>query len=289
MPENQLAIGGQAVIEGVLMRSQTAWAVAVRTPDHKIIIQKKDEIPWTKRYKILGLPIVRGAATLVETMLLGIKAINYSTNQSLPDPKEKLSKNELIFSLLVSFAVAILLFIVTPAFIFASLKGLGINTILLNLIEGTIRLSIFLIFLLAISFMPDMRRVFEYHGAEHLAVHLYDKVKDKNQLTIAACRQFNTQHPSCGTSFIMVVLVVSVIVFSFLGRPDLLARVGLKLLLLPLVAGIAYEIIRVARRPNAPFFFKILVAPGMWLQLITTRNPSDDQIEVALAALKEVI
>jgi uncharacterized protein YqhQ len=284
-----LAIGGQAVIEGVLMRSQTAWAVAVRTPDHKISIQKKEEIPWTKRHKILGLPIIRGAVTLVETMRLGIQAINYSANLGLADPKEQITKRELIFSLLISFTVAIILFIVTPAFIFTSIKGLGINTILLNLIEGLIRLSIFLVFLLAISFMSDMRQVFEYHGAEHLSIHLYDKVKDKNQLTVAACRQFNTQHPSCGTSFIMVVLVVSVIVFSFLGRPDLLARVGLKLLLLPLVAGIAYEIIKMARRYPSALILKILVAPGMWLQYITTKNPSDDQLEVALAALKEVV
>lgn len=289
MPESKLAIGGQAVIEGVLMRSQTAWAVAVRTPDKKIVVNKKEEVPLVKRIKIFGLPILRGVITLFETMSLGINAIIYSANMSLEDQNEKISKKEFTISMIFSLTIAILLFVVTPAFIFTQLKNLEINLILLNLIEGLIRIGIFLGFLIFVSFAPDMKRVFEYHGAEHMAVHLYDKVNDKSKLTVEATKQYKTLHPSCGTSFLLVVLTISIIVFSFLGRPDLLTRVGMKLLLLPLIAGISYEIIKIARKEKAPFFIKWLVAPGMLLQYITTKQPSDDQIEVALEALKAVV
>jgi uncharacterized protein YqhQ len=288
MPENQIAIGGQAVIEGVLMRSQTAWAVAARK-NQDIIIDRHAALPWTKQYKILGFPILRGVATLIETLIIGMKAITYSANLNLSEQNQQLSKRELIISSLASFCFAILLFIVTPAFIFTQLKGFDINIIVLNLIEGLTRLGIFMAFLYAVSRLPDMQRVFEYHGAEHLAIHLYDQVKDKNQLTVEATKKFKTLHPSCGTSFILVVLIISILVFSFLGRPPLLLRIAFKLALLPLIAGIAYEFIRVARKPHAPLLVKMLVAPGMWLQYITTRKPSDDQIEVALAALKAVL
>ncbi|MBU0686808.1 MAG: DUF1385 domain-containing protein [Candidatus Margulisbacteria bacterium] len=289
MPENQIAIGGQAVIEGVLMRSQTAWAIAVRNPQKEIVLKKKDEIPWTKKYKILGLPIIRGVVTLIETFRLGVMAINYSANINLEDQNEQITKNEFIVSMVVSFGVAILLFIVTPAFIFTQLKGFGINIILLNLIEGLIRICIFLSFLFAVSLMPDMKRVFEYHGAEHMAVHLWDETNDKSQLTVENAKRHKTLHPSCGTSFVLIVLIVSIVVFAFLGRPSLLTRIALKVALLPLIAGVSYEIIRIARRKNAPFIFKMLVAPGMLLQYITTKPPRDDQIEVALESLKAVL
>lgn len=292
---SEIRIGGQAVIEGVVMRGETRVATAVRKPSGNIEVKVEEKLPFAKSHWVLGLPIIRGVATLAETIAIGIGALNYSANVSLEQEKEKLGGFEFGVTIVFSLALAIGLFIALPAFFFSLLKEYIRSTLLLNLAEGLIRISIFFVFLIIVSRFPDMKRVFEYHGAEHKVVHTYEELKRKDtenikeELTPEKVRKHPTAHVSCGTSFVLLVLIVSIFVFSFFGRPGFFARIFLKLLALPLVAGIAYEIIKWARRPEAPKYIKALVAPGVWLQRFTTREPAPDQVEVAIKALKEAI
>jgi uncharacterized protein YqhQ len=291
--KDEVLVGGQAVIEGVMMRGKDAVSVAVRKPNNEIALKVEQKPRWTSTNFLFGLPFIRGVITLAETLVLGINTLTYSANQAGVE-EEKLSKAEMGFSLFLSVLLSIGLFIALPAFVFTRLKAAPVNTITLNLIEGLIRISIFIGFLSAINLMPDMRRVFEYHGAEHKVIHAYDDRKSENgfsvdSLTPAAVKAYSPIHASCGTSFLLMVLMISILVFSFLGRPSFLMRVAMKLSLLPVIAGISYEIIRLARKKNAFFLFKILVLPGMLLQKLTTREPDPSQIEVAIQALKPVI
>ncbi|HQL91076.1 MAG TPA: DUF1385 domain-containing protein [Syntrophales bacterium] len=278
--------GGQAVIEGVMMRHGNRIAVAVRTPAKDIVIREQDYVPLTKRYRLLGLRIIRGAVTLVEMMVLGIKTLLYSAEIALPEGEKKPQGWEIALSLCLSFGLALTLFVLIPAYCFAFLRDFIENTILLNLVEGLIRLTIFLAFLLTTLFMKDMRRVFMYHGAEHKTVFAWEHGQE---LTVENIKRFSTRHPRCGTSFILVVFVISILVFSLLGRPDFLARVAYKLSLFPLIAGIAYEVIRFSGKHKDKLWVQMISWPGLMLQKITTREPTDDQIEVAVAAMKKVI
>ena len=292
-PKN--SIGGQALIEGVLMRSPKVAAIAVRKPSGEITIEREENILWSKRHPLLGLFFFRGIVTLAETLSLGMRSLIRSADIAMEGEERKINPLEYTLSFSISILFSILLFFVLPAGAFTFLKSFNIPTIALNLIEGTIRIMIFFGFLLAVSFMPDMRRVFEYHGAEHKSIFLYEELKEKNEqdikgsLTIPGTKKFTTYHPSCGTSFIIFVLIISILTFSFLGRPSFLLRVGLKLSLLPIIIGIAYELIKFSSRHKKNPFVRILIAPGLLLQRLTTREPSDDQVEVALEALKAVI
>ncbi|HET6488791.1 MAG TPA: DUF1385 domain-containing protein [Syntrophales bacterium] len=278
--------GGQAVIEGVMMRHGNRIAVAVRTPAKDIVIKEQDYIPFTKRYPLLGLRVIRGAVTLVEMMILGIKTLLYSAEIAMPEGEKKPGSWEIALSLCMSFGLALTLFVLIPAYCFASLRDVIQNTILLNIVEGIIRLGIFLTFLTTTLLMKDMRRVFMYHGAEHKTVFAWEHGQD---LTVENIRHFSTRHPRCGTSFILVVLVISILVFSLLGRPDFLHRVLYKLALFPVIAGISYEIIRFSGKHKEKGWVQAISWPGLLLQKITTREPTDDQIEVAVAAMKKVI
>jgi uncharacterized protein YqhQ len=284
-----IQIGGQAIIEGVLMRGESAYAMAVRLPNGTIETKRIPSIPWTKRHWLLGLPIIRGPVMLIETMIIGFQAIEYSANQSLAEGEGKISAGEFSFSLLLSLVLSIGLFVALPAFVFTLLKNTIPNLYLLNLIEGSIRISVFICYLLFMTRMPELRRVFEYHGAEHKAIHQLLENNDLSSVIPENVAKQSRIHASCGTSFLFIVLLVSIFIFSFLGRPDLLTRIIMKILLMPLVAGVAYEIIRIARKKNAPFWSKMLVIPGKWFQLLTTREPDQKQIEVAIAALKTAL
>ena len=292
---SKISIGGQAVIEGVLMRSPHAVALAVRKPSGEITLEREDNIAWTKRHFLLGLPFIRGVITLAETLSLGMKSLMRSADISMEEEGKKINKLEYAFSLTLSIAFSIGLFFAAPAFIFSLLKSLNISTITLNLIEGLVRIAIFLTFLFTVSFMPDMRRVFEYHGAEHKSIFLFEELKEKKvedikgALTVEGTKKFSTKHPSCGTSFIIFVLLISIITFSFLGRPTFLMRILYKISLLPLITGMAYELIKFSSRHNKNILVKILIAPGLLLQRITTKEPKDDQVEVAIEALKAVL
>lgn len=278
-------VGGQALIEGVMMKGDKYIARAVYSPSHNLIIDKKPFISFSDKYKFFKLPILRGFIALLEMMIIGMKSLLYSMNLSSVK-EEQLSKKDMTSSLIISFLIAIGLFVVIPATAFSFLKNSGLVTSVLglNLIEGLFRTSIFIVFLISTLFMDDMNRMYQYHGAEHKAVNAYE---DNSELTIENVEKYSTIHLRCGTTFLMVVLIVSILVFSILGRPDLLNRIILKLLLFPLISGISYEIIRLAVRFKKIYF--LLLWPGLLMQKITTKEPDKSQMFAAISALKEVI
>ncbi|KFO67220.1 hypothetical protein ER57_12365 [Smithella sp. SCADC] len=285
-PKSEDIAGGQALIEGVMMRHGNRIAAAVRRPDKEIVFQEREYIPLTKRYKILGWMFIRGTITLFEMMIIGIKCLMFSAEVALSEEEKKPKGWEMYLSFIISFTVAIFFFVVVPAFFFTKIKIFVSNLILLNILEGCVRLGIFLCFLSATLLMKDMRRTYMYHGAEHKTVFAWEHGQE---LTVENVKGFSTRHPRCGTSFILFVMIVSILVFSLLGRPDFLHRVLYKILLLPVVAGISYEAIRFTGKYSHSKLVQLLSWPGLMLQKITTREPSDDQIEVAIAAMKKVI
>jgi len=285
-PKSEDIAGGQALLEGVMMRHGNRIAAAVRRPDKEIVFQEREYIPLTKRYKILGWMFIRGTITLFEMMIIGIKCLMFSAEVALSEEEKKPQGWEMYLSFVISFTVAIFFFVVVPAFFFTKMKFFISNLILLNILEGCVRLGIFLCFLSATLLMKDMRRTYMYHGAEHKTVFAWEHGQE---LTVENVKGFSTRHPRCGTSFILFVMIVSILIFSLLGRPDFLHRVLYKILLLPVVAGISYEAIRFTGKYSHSKLVQLLSWPGLMLQKITTREPSDDQIEVAIAAMKKVI
>ncbi|MEI8171935.1 MAG: DUF1385 domain-containing protein [Deltaproteobacteria bacterium] len=285
-PDSEDIAGGQAIIEGVMMRHGNKIASAVRKPDKEIAIREQYYVPLTKRYKFLGLAFVRGLVTLFEMIVIGMKSLLFSAELALTEDEKKPKGWELTVSMMISFTTAIFFFVVVPAYSFSLLKYYIANTLLLNIVEGFIRLGIFICFLGATLLMEDMRRVFMYHGAEHKTVFAWE---DGQDLTVENVRKYSTRHPRCGTSFILVVMIISILVFSLLGRPDFLHRVFYKLMLLPVVAGISYEIIRFTGKYRHFGWVRVLSWPGLLLQKITTREPTEDQIEIAIAAMKKVV
>jgi uncharacterized protein YqhQ len=285
-PKPEDIAGGQAIIEGVMMRHGNKIAAAVRRPDKEIVFQEREYIPLTKRYKILGWMFVRGTITLFEMMMIGIQCLMFSADVALAEEERKPKSWEMYLSFVISFAVAIFFFVVVPAFFFTKIKFYIDNLFLLNILEGCVRLGMFLCFLSATLLMEDMRRVYMYHGAEHKTVFAWEHGLE---LTVENVKEFSTRHPRCGTSFILFVMIVSILVFSLLGRPDFLHRVIYKILLMPVIAGISYEAIRFTGKYSHSRLVQLMSWPGLMLQKITTREPSDDQIEVAIAAMKKVI
>jgi uncharacterized protein YqhQ len=285
-PNPEDIAGGQALIEGVMMRHGNKIAAAVRKPDKEIVFQEREYVPLTKRYKLLGLMFIRGTVTLFEMMFIGMKCLMFSADVALSEEVRKPKSWEMTLSIIISFTIAIFFFVVVPAFFFTQLKSFVSNLILLNILEGCIRLGIFIGFLSCTLLMEDMRRVYMYHGAEHKTVFAWEHGQE---LTVKNVKDFSTRHPRCGTSFILFVMIVSIIVFSLLGRPDFLHRVIYKIILLPVVSGISYEAIRFTGKHHNWQWVKLLSWPGLMLQKITTREPSDDQIEVAIAAMKKVV
>ena len=357
MKESEIIVGGQAVIEGVMMRAPHSYAVAVRRPDGQIV-SKGERLPsFIDEYPLLKLPVLRGAVVLVHSMILGVKALNFSASIALDetafDESEKESAapalavgagghiarpalsidaieaakadsiverasgksttaaavGSLIFALLFN----VLLFIVLPLLLtnalFVWLDGGAIQaqaaegawyaqawswvrasldpvrpSVAFNLVDGLIRMGFFLIMIVAFTFQRDIRRVFEYHGAEHKVVYTWEAGED---LTVENARRKQRQHPRCGTSFLMIVMLVSVITFSIVKFDSLLFNLLVRVVLIPAVAGISYEIIRASARSRAQWFFSIITRPGLWLQNLTTREPDDSQLEVAIFALKE--
>jgi uncharacterized protein YqhQ len=229
---------------------------------------------------------IRGTVTLFEMMFIGMKSLMFSAEVALSEEERKPKSWEMTLSIIISFSIAIFFFVVVPAFFFTKIKDFVPNLILLNILEGCIRLGIFICFLCSTLFMGDMRRVYMYHGAEHKTVFAWEHGQE---LTLENIKNFSTRHPRCGTSFILFVMIVSIIVFSLLGRPDFLHRVIYKIILLPVVSGIAYEAIRFTGKHRSWQWVQLLSWPGLMLQKITTREPSDDQIEVAIAAMKKVV
>ncbi|HBN07735.1 MAG TPA: DUF1385 domain-containing protein [Cyanobacteria bacterium UBA8530] len=268
-----------------MMRGLRQVAVAVRSPEGEIVLHKEVLTPWRKRHPILALPLIRGSVTLVESMAIGFRMLNVSANIATG---EKPEKGESWFAIAIGLLLFVLLFKVLPATAFKFLQPFVPNILFLNAIEGGIRMSIFLLYLGGISLLPDVRRLFEYHGAEHQVIHCYESGKE---LTPENAKAFPSAHPRCGTSFLLVTLVLSILIFALLGStPTILDRVVRQLLLLPVVAGFSYELIRLAgkggREKNLIGRIALfLTIPGIWLQGLTTRKAQDDQLEVAIASL----
>lgn len=278
-------VGGQAVIEGVMMRGKTHVAVAVRQPDGEISVDVRPVNSISDRYPILKKPFLRGVVSLVESLVMGMKALAYSAQVS-GDEDEKLDSKELALTIAVSAGLAILLFIVIPTWSMRFLTGITQDHMALNLAEGVLRMAIFLAYIAAISSMNDIQRVFQYHGAEHKTIYTYEAGLP---LKVENVRPFSTLHPRCGTNFLMIVMLISMFIFTFLGWPSLLERIASRIILMPVIAGVSYELIRYAGAHTDNPLVRIAITPGLLLQKLTTRQPDDSQIEVAIASLKAVV
>ena len=276
-------IGGQAVIEGVMMRGPGYIATAVREPSGAIAVQRERLVSLGDRYPVLKAPLVRGVVAMGEALVYGIKALSFSA-RAAGEEEEALSAREIVLTMAAAVAVAVLLFVIIPTFAAKYIHSAVTSPSLLNLFEGLLRLGIFLGYVVAISFLKDIRRVFEYHGAEHKTIHAYEAGVP---LEVANVQRYSTLHPRCGTSFLLIVMLISTFVFAFLGWPDLWLRIASRVLLLPLIAGVSYEVLRFSGRSRSRWV-AWAIAPGLWLQKLTTREPSDDQVEVAIQALLAV-
>jgi len=287
-------VGGQAVLEGVMMRGPGNWAVAVRTPSGEIAQVSRSIESQMARHWFFRLPVVRGVMALGESLAIGFRALAISANYAAQDEngetedgKEvatELSRGALIFAFAVAIGFAVLLFKVTPGLLteLLPIKGTGWFVI----VEGLIRVSIFVAYLSLISLLPDLRRVFQYHAAEHKAINAYEAGEELEPETV---QRFSLIHPRCGTAFMLWVMVIAVFVFAFFGRPHWYWLIAERILLLPLIAGLAYELIRFAGKHQGNRVLMTVLAPGMWLQRLTTRQPTLDQLEVSIRALREVL
>jgi len=301
---HRTSIGGQAVIEGVMMRGPKEIAVAVRKSDGEIVIDKKPVNSFVVRHKLNKIPIVRGAVSFVESMVTGVKALTYSAEfmdiegeesyepsklEKWMDDKfgDKIKDIAIYTAVVISLFFSIGLFFMLPNFIVGWCKQfISDNNMVLHLVEGCVRIGIFLVYLTLVSQMKDIQRVFQYHGAEHKTIHCYESGAE---LTPENAKQYKRLHPRCGTNFLLIVMVISIIIFSVLSWDiNRWALMGIKILLLPIVAGVSYEIIKILGRYDNKFT-RIFAAPGMWLQYITTREPDESQIEVAIASLEAVL
>ena len=279
-------VGGQAVIEGVMMRGVDWWSLAVRRPDDTIGLHHWPLVSWMKRYPILKLPIVRGVVALVESLAIGVRALTVSANESLGEEEQELGKKEIGITLIIAFAFAVGLFFIAPLFLTGLLEGVLGKGFWFWLVEGCVRVGIFLAYLFIVTQIKDLRRVFEYHGAEHMSIHA---LEHGEELTVANVEKYKTLHLRCGTSFLLIVLVVSIFVFAAVGRPAWYLLILSRVVLIPLIAGISYEIIRFAGRHETNPVIRVVMAPGLALQWMTTKHPDSSQVEVAIAALEKII
>lgn len=277
-------IGGQAVIEGVMMRGPGGIATAVRQPDQQIVVKKEQFRSVQERWPLLKMPILRGFVALFESLIYGVRALNFSA-QAAGEEDEQLTNKELAMTMVVAVVAGVLLFIVIPTAAAKLIKGITTAPLWFNLAEGLIRMAVFILYILAISRMPDIQRVFQYHGAEHKTIHAYEAGEVLNVENIS---KHSTLHPRCGTNFLLIVMLVSIFVFSFLGWPSLGWRILSRIILMPLIAGVSYEIIKAAGN-NKSGLLHACILPGLWLQYLTTREPDNDQIAVAVRALQEVL
>jgi len=276
-------MGGQAVVEGVMMRGEHQWAVAVRTPDGDITVETHDVPGWGERWA--KIPLVRGVVNLAESMALGMRALTWSANLQMPE-EERLSGRAMGVTVAVSMALFMGIFIIVPALGARGLGGLlGIDGLAFHALEGVLVLAIFLGYLTAIGHMKEIRKVFQYHGAEHKAIAAYE---NDVPLTPRSAQRFTTAHVRCGTNFLLTVLVIAIVVYSLIGRPALPYLILSRIVLIPVIAGVAYELIRLAARHMDKRWVQRAMVPGLTLQRLTTREPTLEQLEVAIAALRAV-
>lgn len=279
-----LAVGGQAVIEGVMMRDAHRTATAVRLPNGDIDVETRTVSSIRDRYLVLNLPLIRGSVIMVESLIIGMRALSFSA-QAAGEEDEQMTKKEIAMTISFALVLASILFIVIPTGAAHLAAAYTDDPVVFNLIEGGIRLMVFLLYIWGISFMGGIRRVFQYHGAEHKTIHCYEAGE---ALTVENVQKFPRLHPRCGTNFLLIVMVVAIVFHVFFGWPDLWLRILSRLAILPVVAGVSYEIIRFAGR-SENHLVHILITPGLWLQYLTTRPPADEMVEVAIESLKAVL
>lgn len=306
----KIAYGGQAVIEGVMMRSPRYFAVACRRENKEIVVQQESVESILKHFQWLNKPFLRGTLALLDAMVLGMKSLTFSANIAMEDaeaadaaragktpgkdkPKSKKGKSQSIndiaigATVVLGLALGVGIFFVGPQLIVGLMEKWIHHPVWRNIAAGGVKLSLFVLYIVAISRMPDIRRVFQYHGAEHKVINTLEA---DQELTECNFSKHTTIHPRCGTSFILIVFLISIAVFCFLGWADAwYERVFYRLLLLPVVAGVAYEVVRLAGKHKNSTIMKFFLAPGLWMQRLTTGEPSDDQVEVALCALRAVM
>ena len=269
-----------------MMRGVDHWSLAVRRPDDTIGVHDFPLVSWMKRWPILKTPVVRGIVALVESLVIGVRALTMSANESLGEEQEELGKREIGLTLIVAFAFAIGLFFVAPLFLTGLFKHWIGSGYMFWAVEGCVRVGIFLLYLAIVTRIKDLRRVFEYHGAEHMSIHA---LEHGDELTVENVEHYGTLHLRCGTSFLLIVMLVAIFVFAFVGRPAWYLLILSRIVLVPLIAGVSFEIIKFAGRHETNVFVRAIMAPGLALQWMTTKRPDGAQVEVAIAALEKII
>jgi len=286
----KINIGGQAVIEGVLMRAPRSMAIAVRRPDGEIVVKRDRVTPLSERFPLVKLPLVRGAVALFSSLVIGIKALNFSANEALAEgeKKEEISSLAMGGTMAVALLFGILLFFILPLYLTKLLVPvIGDSNLVFNLVDGVIRVMVFLLYIYSISRMRDIQRVFQYHGAEHKSIFAFEAGQP---LTVENVRRFSRLHPRCGTSFLLIVMLVSILIFSLIPKLwPFYMKAGARIVLLPLIAGVSYELLKWSAKHDTSPLVRFLIAPGLALQRLTTREPDDDQVEVAIRSMEEAL
>lgn len=286
----KINVGGQAVIEGVMMRAPRSVAIAVRRPDGEIVVKKEEMIPLSERFPVVKLPVIRGAVALFHSLYIGVNALNFSANEAIVEEGEKseISSWAIAGTMAFAFGFGILLFFVMPLYLTKLLVPIiGDSNIVFNLVDGVIRVAVFLLYIWLISRMQDIQRVFQYHGAEHKSIFAFEAGEE---LTVDNVRKYSRLHPRCGTSFLLIVMVVSIVVFSLIPKLwPFVFKAGARIVFLPLIAGISYEFLKWSAKNDSAPVVKAVIAPGLALQKLTTREPDDSQLEVAIRSLEEAL
>lgn len=292
----KINIGGQAVLEGVMMRAPRAIAIAVRKPSGEIVVKREPMPPLSERFPIVKLPILRGAVALFTSLVIGIRALNFSANEAIEEEvdengeskKEELTSWALAGTMTFAFVFGIALFFFLPLYLTKLLVPvIGDNNIVFNLVDGVIRVIIFVIYIWAIARMDDIQRVFQYHGAEHKTIYAFE---NGEPLTLEGVKKYSRLHPRCGTSFLLIVMLVSIVVFSLIPKAwPFIWKALARVVLLPLIAGISYEFLKWSAKNDQHPLVKLIITPGLALQRLTTREPDDDQLEVAIRSVNEAL
>ena len=277
--------GGQAVIEGVMMRGRRVVVTAVRRPGGGIALDTQP-LPAILTSRARKVPLIRGILVLIETMVLGIKSLVYSAEVSMEEEEEKLSGRATGGIVAGSIAFAVAVFFIAPLFLTRTLDSYIESSIVFNLVEGFIRMAIFLAYLKILTLIPSLGRIFAYHGAEHKAVNAYEAGVPLEMETVKKC---STAHTRCGTSFLFVVMIIAIVVFALIGRPSLWLMVLSRVALVPVIAGLGYEVTQFGARHTGSSFVRAFLAPGLWLQRLTTREPDDSQLEIGISALRRAV
>lgn len=288
IPSNNLPkyrVGGQAVIEGVMMRSRNFWTLAVRRPDKSISVRLYKDISIVKKYPWLNFALARGTGIMIENLSIGFRALSYSINEAFGE-EINFSKREMIISVTLAILFVVGVFFVLPTLISRSFANIFSNSIVYNILEGLVRIGLFLVYLFSVSWLKDIKRLFQYHGAEHKTIHAYESGEE---LTPENVKRYSRLHLRCGTNFLLIVMVVAIFVFSLLGKSPILWRIMSRIVLIPVIAGISYELIRLAGKFGRYKIVNVIFYPGLLLQRLTTREPDESQLEVAINSLRKLI